>query len=104
MAKARLTPKRTFNRRLARKVPVRAAVVRNTEEIAANARMLAAPHGTLASRISAEIHDVDGFVVMTDAGKAKNEPAAAAIEFGGTFKNGRQQKGLRILSRAVGGA
>lgn len=104
MAKVRLTPKRTFNRRLARKAPVRAAIARNTEEIAANARMLAAPHGTLASRISTEIHDVDGVVVMADAGKAKNEPAAAAIEFGGTFKNGRQQKGLRILSRAVGGA
>ncbi|WP_279586373.1 DUF5403 family protein [Cumulibacter soli] len=97
----RLRPKRAFNRSVARNPKVKAAVRENTETIAANARVFAAPHGTLASRISTEYGDVDGYVVMSDNGKKKNEPAAAAIEFGGTFKNGRTQKGLRVLGRAV---
>ena len=102
MAKVRLRPKRVFNRDVARKPGVRASVLANAEEVAMNARMIAAPHGSLSSRISVEQGDVDAYVVMTDDDTGKNEPAAAAIEFGGTFKDGHTQEGLHILGRATG--
>ena len=91
-----------MNKQVSRMPSVQAAVAANAERLAAQARMLAAPHGSLASRITVERDNpADMAVVLSDNGKGKNEPAAAAIEFGGRFKNGRVQPGLRVLSRAV---
>lgn len=101
MARVKLLPAKAFNRAVVREGRGLRATAPAAEKIATLARMHAAPHGTLASRINVEHGDVDSFVVMSDAGKGKNEPAAAAIEFGGQFKDGRIQPGLNILGQAV---
>lgn len=101
MARVKLDAPRVLHRKVARLPEVRASVRKSTEGLASLARLFAAAHGISAARITVTSGKVDSFVNFIDDDTGKNEPAAAAIEFGGTFKNGRHQKGLHILGNAV---
>lgn len=84
----------------AAKLPgVRAAVRANTERIAGRARGILAQHRDEGdAEIDTEYGALDGFVVLSDEG---GDQAAAAIEFGGTRRDGTPFAGLYILRRAA---
>lgn len=65
------------------------------EVLASVVRSVAAPHGSLPSRVSITSGDVDRFVNIT-------HEDIAAIEFGGVRKDGRVVKGLHVLGRSAG--
>ena len=94
MAKVTLDPPKALNKKSARLPEVRAEVRAAAQRLAEKAQVNAAGHGSLPEHISVTSGKVDSFVNM-------EHDDAAAIEFGGTYKNGRVQKGLHILSRAV---
>lgn len=62
--------------------------------VASVMRSVAAPHGSLASRVSVERGRVDRFVGISD-------PNIGAIENGGVRKDGRVVKGLHVLARTA---
>lgn len=94
MAEVRITDEE------AAKLPgVQTARRATTERIGARARSILAQHRAEGdAKIEVEHTRVDGFVTLSDEG---GDQAAAAIEFGGTRKDGTPIPGLYILRRAA---
>lgn len=76
---------------------------------AAQARGVSAAKGLLAehdhpggAKITKSKGKLDRYVIMEDDDSGAGEPAAAAIEYGGTTSEGKPIEGLHILGRTLG--
>lgn len=75
-------------------VETQAQLDATADVVASVMRSVAAPHGSLASRVTVERGRVDRYVGI-------NDPNIGAIENGGVRRDGRVVQGLHVLARTA---